>query len=108
MARPRVRVPKKPIKQGEAFEIKTLLPHRMESGHRKDRKTGLNIPRLIVNKFVCRYNGEEVFRVDLRPAISSNPYIAFYAVATASGEMEFIWEDDAGKVYKKTVRIEVI
>ena len=36
---PRVRVPKK-IKKGEVFEVKTLVEHPMETGMRKEKKTG--------------------------------------------------------------------
>ena len=67
--KPRVRVPKSADK-GEVIEIKTLISHPMESGQRKDRKTGELIPRKIINKFVCTYNGEEVFSVDLHPAVT--------------------------------------
>ncbi|ETX04492.1 MAG: sulfur oxidation protein [Candidatus Entotheonella gemina] len=107
MAKPRVRVPKKPVKTGEAFQIKALIPHKMESGQRKDKKTGETIPRMIINKFVCTYNGEEVFSVNFEPAISANPYLSFHTVATESGTLEFTWTDDEGKVYQKTATIKV-
>jgi sulfur-oxidizing protein SoxZ len=104
-ATPRVKVPEE-VKKGEVFEIKTLIPHQMESGQRKD-KAGKVIPRMIINKFVCKYNGDVIFSVDLQPAISANPYFSFYAVATDSGELEFTWVDDQGKVYKTTAKIKV-
>jgi len=43
----------KEAKKGEVIEIKTLMPHIMESGQRKDRD-GKPIPRKIINKFVAR------------------------------------------------------
>lgn len=104
--RPRVRVPKKASK-GDVIEIKTLISHPMESGQRKDRKTGERIPRKIINKFVCTYNGEEVFRADLHPAISANPYMAFFVKAEESGDIEFTWTDDDGSVYGTKATIEV-
>jgi len=33
---------------------------------------------------VCTYNGTEVFRADLHPAISANPFIVFSTVAIES------------------------
>jgi sulfur-oxidizing protein SoxZ len=107
MATPRVKVPEQ-VKKGEVFEIKTLIPHVMESGQRKDKKTGKVIPRMIINKFVCKYNGKEIFSVDLQPAIATNPYMSFFAVADKSGELEFIWKDDEGKEYKATAKIKVV
>ena len=41
------------------------------------RPDGAAIPRDIINRFVCTYNGEEVFRAELFPAIAANPFIAF-------------------------------
>ena len=46
--KPRLKIPKE-AKKGEVIEIKTLLPHVMESGQRKD-KDGKTIPRKIINK----------------------------------------------------------
>ena len=104
--KPRVRVPKKADK-GDVVEIKTLISHPMESGQRKDRKTGELIPRKIINKFVCVYNGNEVFSADLHPAISANPYFSFFVKVEESGEFEFTWVDDDGSVYSQVSKITV-
>jgi sulfur-oxidizing protein SoxZ len=105
-SKPRVKVPKKAAK-GDVIEIKTLISHKMESGQRKDKKTGEKIPRQIINKFVCTYNGDEVFSADWYGAVSANPYMAFDVVATESGTLEFKWVDDDGSVYTKTAEITV-
>jgi sulfur-oxidizing protein SoxZ len=104
--KPRVKVPKTATK-GEIIEIKTLISHKMESGQRKDKKTGEKIPRKIINKFTCTYNGTEVFSADWHPSISSNPYMAFNTVAAESGTLEFTWVDDDGSVYSKSAKITV-
>jgi sulfur-oxidizing protein SoxZ len=104
--KPRVKVPKTAAK-GEIIEIKTLISHKMESGQRKDKKTGEKIPRMIINKFTCTYNGVEVFSADWHPAISTNPYMSFNTVATESGTLEFIWVDDEGASYSKSAKITV-
>ncbi len=104
--KPRVRVPKK-VSKGEIFEIKTLVSHKMESGQRKDKKSGKKIPRKIINKFECKYNGETVFSADWHPAVSANPYMSFHTVATESGEVELTWTDDDGSIYSKKAKINV-
>jgi sulfur-oxidizing protein SoxZ len=85
-------------KRGEVFQVKTLIAHQMETGLRHDRH-GKVIPRKIINKFICRYNGETVFSADLYEAVAANPYLEFYLRATDSGRLEFIWEEDGGAVY---------
>jgi sulfur-oxidizing protein SoxZ len=104
--KPRVKVPKT-VKRGEIFEIKSLISHKMETGQRKDKKTGDKIPRKIINSFRCTYNGETVFSADWHPAISANPYMAFHTVATESGTLEFLWVDDDGTEYTKTAKLKV-
>jgi sulfur-oxidizing protein SoxZ len=104
--KPRVKLPKKAAK-GEVIQIKTLISHTMESGQRKDRKTGEKIPRKIINKFGCTFEGKEVFSADWHPAISANPYLSFYTVATESGTFEFAWTDDDGSVYSTTAKLTV-
>jgi sulfur-oxidizing protein SoxZ len=94
MARALVNVPAK-ARRGEIIEIKALIQHEMETGYRVDNK-GQVYPRDIITDFICRYNGEEIFRADLHPAIAANPFLAFYAIASESGTISFEWSGDNG------------
>ena len=94
MARTLINVPAK-AKRGEVIEIKTLISHPMESGYRVGTN-GTMIPRDIIRRFVCTYDGEEIFRADLSPAIAANPFISFFTVATESGTISFEWRGDNG------------
>ena len=89
-----INVPKK-AGRGDIIEIKTLMSHIMETGFRHTA-AGEIVPRDIITSFTCRYNGVEVFRADLFPAISANPFIAFFITATESGTFEFSWIGDRG------------
>ena len=103
--KPRVRVPKEAA-AGETITIKTLISHNMESGQRKDGDGNL-IPRSIINRFVCEFNGETVIDVTLEPAISTNPFFEFQAVVPESGTFSFTWYDDDGSVYEESKDIAV-
>ena len=94
--RPKVRVPKTAAK-GDVILIKTLISHPMESGIRKDKKTGELIPRDIINRFEASFEGEVFFSADIHPAISADPYLAFYFKVPGAGSFTFKWVDDAGK-----------
>ncbi len=106
MDKPRVKVPLN-VRKGEPFEVKALVSHKMESGQRKDDKTGARIPRKILNRFLCTLDGVEILRVTLHPAVSANPYLSFYATAGKSGEMKFVWTDDDGSTLEASAHIEV-
>jgi len=94
MASALINVPPK-AKRGDVIEIKTLMSHIMETGYRRTA-SGEIIPRNIITSFGCRYNGTEVFRADLFPAIAANPFFTFFTVATESGKFEFEWIGDLG------------
>ena len=103
--KPRVKVPKTAA-AGETIVIKTLISHKMESGQRKD-SDGNKIPRSIINRFTCDFNGQNVIDVNLEPAISTNPYFQFESVVPNTGEFKFTWYDDDGSVYEKVKSISV-
>jgi sulfur-oxidizing protein SoxZ len=105
MARAVVTMPGE-AKRGEIIEIKTLAQHPMETGFRRTQ-TGELIPRDIIRTFRCTYNGVEVYRVDLHPAIAANPLIAFTTVATESGALSFQWVGDNGYAVTEIVPIRV-
>jgi sulfur-oxidizing protein SoxZ len=94
--KPRLKLPTE-AKKGDVIEIKALLPHVMESGQRKD-KDGKPIPRKIINKFACEFNGKPVFTANLESAIAANPYMQFHAKVEESGTFKFAWTDDDGTV----------
>jgi sulfur-oxidizing protein SoxZ len=103
--KPRLKVPKE-AKKGDVVEIKTLLSHVMETGFRKDA-AGNVIPRKIINKFSCEFNGKPVFAADLEPAIAANPYLQFTTKVEESGTFKFTWTDDDGTVTTAEEKITV-
>lgn len=105
-SKPRVKVPGS-AKKGSVVQIKSLITHKMETGTRKNKKTGKLIPRLIINKFECAYNGKNVFSADLHPAVAANPYFAFHVRADESGTLDFTWTDDKGEQVKDSKKITV-
>ena len=82
-------------KRGDIIEIKTLMSHIMETGYRRTA-TGDVVPRDIITSFTCRYNGTEIFRAELFPAIAANPFISFFTTAAESGTFDFEWIGDNG------------
>ena len=106
MGAARVRMPAS-AKRGEVVEIRTLVQHPMESGFRLDN-TGKAIARHIVESFHCSYNGREIFRATLHPAVSTNPFFTFHAVAAESGDFVFTWKDDQGGVATATSHLDVL
>jgi sulfur-oxidizing protein SoxZ len=102
---PRVRVPRDAA-PGESVSVRTLISHPMESGQRRGSDGNL-IPRQIINRFTCEFQGELVVDVEIHPGVSTNPYFQFDAVVNETGTFQFTWYDDDGSVYTETADITV-
>ena len=94
MARTLIQVPAS-ARKGEVIELRVTIAHPMETGYRPGAD-GRVLPRDILRRFECRYNGELVFGADLFPAISANPFLSFHLLAGESGTLEFEWQGDKG------------
>ncbi len=105
MARALINVPAT-AKPGEIIEIKTLISHPMETGYRVGYD-GAMIPRDIIANFTVTYNGDEIFRAQLSPAIAANPFVSFCTVAKESGTLTFHWTGDNGFTATETAKITV-
>jgi sulfur-oxidizing protein SoxZ len=93
-------------KRGEVIEIRTLVAHPMETGYRRG-DDGRLLPRNIIRRFACRYDGEVVFAADFYPAVAANPLLVFSTRATASGSLTFTWEGDNGFSQTETALLTV-
>ncbi len=91
---------------GEVIEIKALIRHPMESGHRRGAR-GEVIERDIITRFECRYLDELVFAADFHPGIAANPLLTFYVRASRSGVLEFEWTDQHGTAWSETSALTV-
>jgi sulfur-oxidizing protein SoxZ len=78
--------------------VKTLISHPMETGLRKDSKTGEKIPAHFIQEVVCTHNGDTVMTASWGTAISKNPYLSFSFKGGAPGDTVGIsWVDNKGE-----------
>jgi len=106
MNKPRIKLPDS-AKAGDVIEIKTLISHVMETGQRRD-PDGKPIPRSIINAFSAKFAGSEVFKTELHPGISANPYLSFFMRVPGPGEFEFTWIEDSGSRVVEKAKLNVV
>ena len=94
MARVLINIPRN-IRAGETFAIRTLIQHGMESGYRPDGAGGV-LARDIITSFTASFEDEEVFAVELSPAVAANPFITFTLRLQGSGTLRLRWRGDDG------------
>lgn len=105
MASIRLAVPKT-AQRDEIIELKALIQHEMESGFRRGSR-GEVIPRDIITRFECRFEGELVFAAGFHPAVAANPLLTFHMRASTSGTLTFEWTDQNGETWSDIANLEV-
>jgi len=90
---------------GEAT-VKALITHAMETGQRKDKKTGEKIPAHYITEVECKHNGATVMTAQWGPAVSKNPYLSFkFGGAKAGDTVEMNWVDNKGEKDSASTKI---
>lgn len=78
--------------------VKALISHPMETGLRKDKKTGELLPAHYIQEITCRHNGELKMSLELGISISRDPFLQFELEGGAVGDMlELAWKDNKGE-----------
>lgn len=101
----RIRIPDTAAPDGE-IEIRARLMHPMESGLRTD-SAGERVPRDMLGRFICRFDGETVLEMELGESVSADPFMQFAVRVPRSGTFTFLWIGDDGSVVEETRAITV-
>lgn len=82
---------------GDTCNVKALIKHVMETGQRKDAKTGKVIPAHFIQEVTCTHNGKTVLSANWGTAVSANPYLSFdFSGAKAGDKFVLSWTDNQG------------
>jgi len=83
---------------GDQVEVKTLMKHEMETGTRKDSKTGETVPAHYIQEVKAEINGNVVMTANWGPAVSKNPYLSFNVNGAKAGDtLKISWVDNEGE-----------
>ncbi len=84
--------------KGDTTVVKALISHAMETGMRKNKKTGKKFPAHFIQEVTCSHNGNTVMSADWGTAISKNPYLSFKFSGAKSGDtLKMSWVDNKGE-----------
>ncbi|MEW5770097.1 MAG: thiosulfate oxidation carrier complex protein SoxZ [Pseudomonadota bacterium] len=84
------------MKDGVA-EVKCLMNHVMETGLRKDAKTGQIVPAHHITNVTCEVAGKKVMDAQWGGGISKNPYLAIRVKGAKAGDKVVVaWTDNKG------------
>ncbi|MBK1706540.1 thiosulfate oxidation carrier complex protein SoxZ [Halochromatium glycolicum] len=86
--------------------VKSLMSHEMETGLRKDKKTGEPIPAHFIQEVTAKWNDQVVMTALWSGGVSKNPYLSFKFNGGAAGDkIEITWVDNKGESETGTAEI---
>ena len=84
--------------KGDVARVKALIKHPMETGMRKDKKTGRTIPAHFIREVRFEHQGKAVLTGLWGTAVSTNPYLSFeFAGAKSGDKVKLSWVDNRGE-----------
>lgn len=82
---------------GDSADIKVLMNHPMETGLRKDGKTGQLVPAHYITDVTATVNGKTVLAAGFGTGVSKNPYLGFKVKGAKAGDKVVVsWKDNKG------------
>ncbi|MBK5963028.1 thiosulfate oxidation carrier complex protein SoxZ [Thiocystis minor] len=91
---------------GEETTVKCLMSHPMETGLRKDSKTGELVPAHFIEEVVCKYKDEVIMTANWSGGVSKNPYLSFKFKGGAAGDpITVTWKDNKGETQSASDQI---
>ncbi len=82
---------------GDVADVKVLMNHPMETGLRKDAKTGKMIPAHFITEVIATINGAPVLAAEMSGGVSKNPYLGFKVKGPKAGDKVAVsWADNKG------------
>ncbi len=85
-------------KKSNGYDVLVLAKHPMETGNRKDKKTGKLIPKHYITAMTFSVNGTQVVEASLSQGISTNPLIGVSLSELKSGDKVTVsWVDTMDK-----------
>ena len=77
--------------------VKALISHPMETGLRKNKKTGKLIPAHHIQEVVAKADDKTVLQAVWGGAISKNPYLSFKFAGNKGETVNLSWVDNLGE-----------
>jgi len=84
--------------------IKALFSHIMETGLRKDKKSGEKIPAHYIQEVNFEHNGKAVVNAEWGYAISKNPYVSVKFPGAKGDTVKISWKDNKGATAETEVK----
>ena len=100
-----IKIKPKNYKAGDVVKIDFMVMHPMETGMRKDKKSGEIVPAEYINEVKFLFNDQLVTNMVVWESLSTNPLFTINFKVPGEGELKVIFKDNKGEVNEKSTKI---
>jgi len=100
-----IKIKPKKYKTGDVVKVSFMVMHPMDTGLRKDKKTGEVIPAHYINDVKFLFNDKPITVMKTWESLSTNPVFTINFKVPCEGELKVIAKDNKGEVIEKSKKI---
>ncbi len=105
MGKALIKIKPKKYKVGDIVKVDFITIHPMDTGLKKDKKTGKIIPAKFINEVSFFYNDKLITKMNIWETVSTNPYFSVNMKITEPGVVKVTYKDNSGESAEKTKKI---
>ncbi len=98
-----IKIKPKSYADGEIVKVDFMVMHPMETGMRKDKKTGQIVPAKYINSVKFDYNGKIITSMNVWESVSVNPVFTIYMKVNGAGNLKVTFTDSTGEVNESSI-----
>jgi sulfur-oxidizing protein SoxZ len=100
-----IKIKPKSYADGEVVKVDFMAMHPMETGMRKDKKTGEIVPAKYINSVKFEYKGKVITSMNVWESVSVNPVFTIYMKVNGAGTLKVTYTDNTGEVNESSIDI---
>ncbi len=100
-----IKIKPRKYKVGDIVKVDFIVIHPMETGMRKDKKTGEFIPAHYINDVKFYFDDELITKLVVWETVSTNPYFSINMKITKPGVIKVVYKDNMGEVNEKSKKV---
>jgi len=97
--------PKKKFKIGDTIKVDFIVIHPMDTGMKKDKKTGEKIPAKYIDNITFSFDGKPFTTMKVWETVSVNPYFSVRFKVPGKGKVTVDYTDNTGEKNTKSKKL---
>jgi sulfur-oxidizing protein SoxZ len=105
MSKAMIKIKPKKYAVGDSVKVDFIVIHPMETGLRKDKKTGQVIPAKYIDEIKFFYGDDLLTKMVVWESVSTNPYFSINLKVTKAAELKVVYKDNTGELHEKSTKV---